>query len=306
METKKASNKALKHILCCVIILIAFVITFISANARGDNQENTLPEVEDIVPLRPQLSEKLLELKVNISENNVDNIVYNRPRIIKKDADYYINNNINTLKFFSEAFGYELEAITENIKQRNIDILEIEETNIASLKDEEGNIKIFPNTEYGIVEYFYELNKDNLLERKRKLVPYEGNSEYVEKLIMYYTTIYTNVDRTTALSIGAAESGYYQVKYMLRYNNVYGGMSKNGLIRHDNIELGVLEYIRLLSNNYFGKGLTTVSEIGYVYCPTLNDNGIKVPSSHWINLVTKAQGKYETYTEDITLESIMN
>ena len=38
---------------------------------------------------------------------------------------------------------------------------------------------------------------------------------------MYYSNIYTNVDQTLMLSIGAAESGYYKVKYMLKKNNVY-------------------------------------------------------------------------------------
>ena len=43
-------------------------------------------------------------------------------------------------------------------------------------------------------------------------------SDYVEKLIMYCTGIYSNVDTSIALSIGAAESGYYKVKYMLKKN----------------------------------------------------------------------------------------
>ena len=65
-----------------------------------------------------------------------------------------------------------------------------------------------------------------------------GNLLY-GKLIQYFADIYDNVDKQTILGIGAAESGYYKVKYMLKNNNIYGGMSSKGLIRHNNIELGV-------------------------------------------------------------------
>ena len=305
MKQEKASNKALKHILCCVILLIVFVITFTSVKALNASNDIISSETEDVVPLKPQLSEELLELKmVNLSDDVV--ITYNEPKTIKKDINYYIDIYEDTLLFFSEAFGFNIEDIKNDLVLRNKDISIIEETNIASLTDEFGNIKTYPNTTYGIVEYFYLLVNNNEVVRNKKIVPYEGNSDYVEKLIMYYTSIYTNVDRSIALSIGAAESGYYEVKYMLRYNNVYGGMSRSGLIKYDNIELGVLSYIRLLSNNYFGKGLDTVGEIGYVYCPTVNEAGYKIASPHWINLVTKAQSKYDLYTQDITIEDIMN
>ncbi len=107
------------------------------------------------------------------------------------------------------------------------------------------------------------------------------------------------------LSIGAAESGYYKVKYMLKKNNVYGGMSTSGLIRHDNIELGVLSYIRMMSKNYYAKGLTTKAAIGKVYCPVF-ENGMKKASSHWINLVTTAENKYQNYKNEININDIIN
>ena len=138
------------------------------------------------------------------------------------------------------------------------------------------------------------------------MVAYSGESDYIEKLIMYYTQIYTNVDTTTALSIGAAESGYYKVKYMLRKNNVYGGMSSNGLIRHENIEIGVLKYIRMLSKNYYGKGLTTLESIGRVYCPVYNEYGNKIASPHWINLVNTAKSKYKNFRGEINIQDILN
>ena len=303
MKKEKASNKALKHILCCLLILAAFVIAFTKVNAQTERTETIVSDTDDTVPLKPQLNESLLELKrITIDETNLK--TYDKPRIIEKNIDYYIKENEETLIFFSEMFGYDINLVKQDIINRNNEKIEI--TNIGNLKDEYDNQIVYSNPEYGIVEYFYYINNNNLLERNRKIESYTGDSEYIEKLIMYYTKIYENVDTSIALSIGAAESGYYQVKYMLSLNNVYGGMSNSGLIRNDNIELGVLTYIRMLSFNYFGKGLDTVSEIGYVYCPTINDSGIKVASPHWINLVNTAKQKYDNYTQNIDIKELIN
>ena len=305
MKQEKASNKALKHILCCLVLLIIFVITFTRVNAQNESTQIVTSDTEDVVPLKPQLDETLLELKrINIGENKIK--LYDNPRVVEKDINYYINTNEQTLSFFAQIFGYDIEIVKEDLIKRNESIDNVEPTNIAALLDDDYNLKTYPNTEYGIVEYFYELVNSNKIERNKKYVPYTGDSDYVEKLIMYYTKIYTNVDTSIALSIGAAESGYYQVKYMLHQNNIYGGMSNYGLIRHDNIEIGVLSYIRMLSRNYFGKGLTTVNQIGYVYCPTMNEYGQKYASPHWVSLVNKAQEKYNNYTQDVKVEELLN
>ena len=305
MKQEKASNKALKHIVCCFILLIIFVITITRVNAQTETKVINASDTEDVVPLKPQLNESLLELqRIKIRENKVK--LYDNPRIIEKNIHYYISINEKTLNFFAKAFGYDIDFIKEDLKNRNKSVEEINPTNIASLKNKKGNLKTYPNTEYGIVEYFYELTETNSKQRNKKIKPYTGSSDYVEKLIKYYTQIYTNVDSSIALSIGAAESGYYKVKYMLKRNNVYGGMSNKGLIKHDNIELGVLKYVKMLSKNYFGKGLTKVSQIGRVYCPTIDEYGNKIASPHWINLVNTARNKYNNYTQNITIEELIN
>ena len=305
MKQINVSNKALKHIICCFILLLVFVITYKKVNAQTISTVIDGESTEDVVPLKPQLDESLLELKrVNIGENNIK--LYDKPRIIEKDINYYIAQNEKTIKFFSEMFGYDYNLIKEDIKTRSEEIETINETNIASLKNKNGEIITFANTEYGLVEYFYELIEKNKIKRTRKIESYNGNSDYVEKLIIYYSNIYQNVNADIALSIGAAESGYYTVKYMLGKNNVYGGMSNSGLIRHDNIELGVLSYIKMLSKNYFGKGLNTLSSIGRVYCPITNEYGNRIASPHWINLVNKALTKYSLYDKNITINDISN
>lgn len=307
MKTKVAHNRALKHIVCCLILLLIFVITITKVDAKNESDLTVASDTADVVPLRPQLKDNLLEFQIlNIEESS--NKLYDNPRIIEKNIEYYIAENESTLIFFANAFGFDIEFVKEDLIKRaeTIGELEVEPTNIGSLKNKNNELKTFKNIEYGIVEYFYDLSKSYPEKRSKLVVPYTGGSDYVEKLIMYYTGIYSNVDTSIALSIGAAESGYYKVKYMLKKNNVYGGMSSKGLIRYENIEIGVLKYVRLLSKNYFSKGLTTVNSIGRVYCPVTNEYGQKIASPHWVNLVNTARNKYNSYTQDITIEDIIN
>lgn len=307
MKTNVAHNRALKHIVCCLILLLIFVITITKVDAKNESDLTVTSDTADVVPLRPQLNDNLLELQIlNIEESA--NKLYNTPRIIEKNIHYYIEENENTLLFFANTFGFDIEFVKEDLIKRaeTIGELELEPTNIGSLKNKNNELKTYKNIEYGIVEYFYDLSKSYPEKRNKLVVPYTGDSDYIEKLIMYYTQIYSNVDTSIALSIGAAESGYYKVKYMLKQNNIYGGMSNKGLIRYENIEIGVLKYVRLLSKNYFNKGLTTVNSIGRIYCPTTNEYGQTVASPHWINLVNTARNKYNNYTQNITIEDIIN
>ena len=306
MKTNVAQNRALKHIVCCLILLLIFVITITKVDAKNESDLTAnSADTSDVVPLRPQLRDNLLQLQIlNIEESSF--ILYDTPRIVDKQIEYYIKENESALTFFANAFGFDIEFVKEDIISRAETIGELEPTNIGSLVNNKNELKTFDSIEYGIVEYFYDLSRRHPEKINKKVVPYTGSSDYVEKLIMYYTNIYTNVDTSIALSIGAAESGYYKVKYMLKRNNVYGGMSNSGLIHYENIEIGVLKYVRLLSRNYFGKGLTTVNSIGRIYCPVTNEYGQKVASPHWINLVNTARNKYNNYNDIITIEDIIN
>ena len=173
---------------------------------------------------------------------------------------------------------------------------QFDKTNIGFILNEDGSVKQYKNVLYGLVEYFYNYIEVNPKKVNKKWIPYTGNSEYVENLIIYYTKqIYTNVDTALALSIGASESGYYKVKYMLKCNNIFGGMSSKGLIKYKNMEFGVLSYVRMLSKKYVGKGLTTIESIGRKYCPTRDSFGNKIASPHWVSLVNTAMKKYKDY-----------
>ena len=280
---KKLSSLKIHNIIVCAIILIIFVIFgVINTNAEEVNKK------EEVLP------------------SNRIRIGYSYRKLIEEKQKQEVNKfNIldakkEEIKFFSDIFDYDYEEILEDLT--NINQNEFNEYNIGLLTDKSGNLLKYNSFEYGLIEYFYNLNNSNKI-KKPKYVPYTGDSSYIENLIIYFSTIYNNVDTKLLLSIGAAESGYYKVKYMLNYNNVYGGMSSKGLIKYNNIELGTLSYVRMMSKNYYAKGLTTKYSIGKVYCPVIN-NGVKNASPHWINLIDKALNKYNSYDTNIELKNI--
>lgn len=308
MDTKKVSKVSWGHVILCTVLLITFVLTIgIHMNAE-ENSDTVIADnsVSDVVPLSKIPNGKVL---FTAAEKNEVELAGPKEEVTvePREIDSYITTYANELEFFAKTFGVNYEDIIDDLRNRyDSSDKEFEKTNIGFLLNSKGELKTFSSVEYGIVEYFYNYVKKHPKKVKNKRVPYTGKAGYVENLIIYYTThIYTNVDTTTALSIGAAESGYYKVKYMLKCNNVYGGMSSSGLIKHKNIEYGVLSYIRMLSKHYYGKGLNTPSKIGRVYCPTFDNNGNKIASPHWINLVETAKRKYSKYKQEVNVGKLL-
>lgn len=290
---KNVSSLKILNIIICLLLLVVFAIF------TGTKKVDAKSEASGEYPSRFTLGYQFKELEFIYKEATP------KEEILVYNLEYYIENNLDIIKFYSNVFDYNLEDVLNDLKEREKNNSTFISTNIGYLKNEKGELRIYDSFEYGLIEYFYNLMKTKTIKRNIKYRPYEGNSSYVEKLIMHYSSIYSNVDQTTLLSIGAAESGYYKVKYMLRSNNIYGGMSSKGLIRHNNIELGVLSYVRMMSKYYYGKGLNTPELIGRVYCPVF-ENGTKVASSHWLNLVSTAKNKYNKYDFNITINDIIN
>lgn len=287
---KKLSSLKIHNIVVCAIILIVFVI-FGVANARAEEINNN----DEVLPSNNiQLGNNYRKL---IDENNEKQTTNT-----KKKESNILNIKEKEIKFFSEIFGYNYKDVLNNLKEINNETYN--ENNIGNIKNNKDELIKFKSFEYGLIEYFYDLSKEKILKKTNKYIPYAGNSEYIENLIIYFSSIYDNVDSKLLLGIGAAESGYYKVKYMLRQNNIYGGMSSKGLIKYNNIELGVLTYVRMMSKNYYAKGLTNMYSIGKVYCPTY-ENGTKIASPHWISLINKALTKYELYNYSVELKDIL-
>ena len=301
METKKASRVAWKHLICCIVLLVIFVLTIgIHINAEGRTEDYLNESSDATVPLRYNslnvLNYSIRDIDFRHNEQNEVELAGPKKEVNSDilDIGNYITTYNDEINFFAKTFAVSYEDVLADMKERfDSRKFEFEQNNIGFLLNKNGEVETYESVLYGLVEYFYDYVENNPEKVNKKRVPYTGDAKYVENLIIYFTThIYTNVDTITALSIGAAESGYYKVKYMLKCNNVFGGMSSKGLIKYRNIEYGVLSYIRLLSKNYYGKGLDTLSKIGRKYCPSYDSFGNKIASPHWINLVSSAKKKY--------------
>lgn len=207
--------------------------------------------------------------------------------------------NKAAITFLCKTFGVSEEAVTSSLRTINSDGA-VNPLNIGRVGDAS-----FSSFDRGLVEYLFVYIEKNPGSVNNTYVPYNGGKDYVEKLIKYFSYIYDDVDYLTAISIGAAESGYYTVKYMLNKNNIFGGMGSNGLVQYKSIEYGTLSFIKLLHSNYYSKGLTSLESIGRVYCPVASGGG-KIASPHWINLVNKAKSHYGNTTKDVKAENLLN
>ena len=309
METSRAQRISLGHIVACAIILITFVIAMVMyTNVDGLANECSMNgrEHSEVVPLLSiEFNNSLLAL---VQQNEVEAGPKQEVIIKKTELDNYITTYLDDIKFLCYTLSIDYKDFIKHLYKLyndNYETYGFDETNVGYIKDGKGRLKSYINAKYGLVEYIYAYVDKNPKKQNIRRVGYTGSSNYVENLIRYYTSIYTNVDTNIALSIGAAESGYYKAKGMIRAGNVYGGMNSGGLIHYDNIEIGVLSYIRLLSNSYFGKGWNTFSKIGYRYCPTIDNNGNKIVSPNWMNLVNTAKKKYDKQDRKISASDLL-
>ncbi len=316
MKTNKASSISWGHIICCFIILVIFVITIgVHINAKsldGVSDNNTSTDSSEVLPLKDTREELLKNINITSNDEVQNEVELAGPKeevtVKRTELDCYITIYLDDIKLLAKIYSVNYEDLIDDLYNRYelyYNEYGFNETNVGYILNK-NKLSTFKNIQYGLVEYISDYINKNPSKVKTRKKSYTGGSSYVENLIIYLTKyIYTNVDTNIALSIGAAESGYYQVEYMLSVGNVYGGMSSSGLIHYNNIEEGVLSYIKMLSNNYFGKGLNTISKIGYTYCPSIYSNGNKVASPHWISLVSTAMKKYSNRSKNITASDLL-
>jgi len=234
---------------------------------------------------------------------NMSSAITKEANVTAKKAsgiDLMMKKHESTIKFLCNTFGVNEDTIRTELRNINNDGT-VNELNIGRL-----GTNNYSSFDRGLVEYLFNYINQNPSQVNNTYVPYNGSSTYVENLIKYFTTVYPEVDYLTVISIGAAESGYYQVKYMLNKNNIYGGMGSGGLIQYKTIEFGTLSYVKYLANNYYSKGLNTPEAIGRVYCPSTDASGNKVASPHWLNLVARAKSHYGSTTNNITAEALLS
>ncbi len=282
-KMKKIMTNVIKNIICLSVIIIPLQIgvNLLRGNITHDS---AVVEIIEEEPSPRKTKIVLLDLKNEYC-----------------DIWCYLDYKENEIRFLSDTFGVEYVDVINELVNINKES-EYDKLNIGKLNKNEK----YNSFEEGLIEYLYVYVKKYPNRVDNTKISFQGDKQYIIDLINYFVGIYSNVDYLTAVSIGAAESGHFTAKYMLNANNIYGGMSSNGLIKYKNIEYGVLSYIRLLSRNYYGKGLNTLEEIGRVYCPTYDAHGNKVASSHWLNLVKSVSSRYKNTYSDVTVMQLMN
>lgn len=202
--------------------------------------------------------------------------------------EIYINDNLDIVSFFADVFQINHDTLIERLKADYQSI----------------NLLNTTNLEYTLSEYLLALEDSNRELFDNSIDPCNDSKEYIIALLKYFSKLYNNVDFSIAAAIVQIESGY-TVQSMLNKNNVFGGMSGGGLIKYKNIEYGILSYVKLLSDGYFGKGLTTVEDIGRVYNPTYNENGVKIAKPSWVSKVNNAIDEFINMENDISIAEVL-
>lgn len=96
-----------------------------------------------------------------------------------------------------------------------------------------------------------------------------------------------NVHPALLAAISQHETGNGNSLAAREKNNVAGMMGPNGLRSYATVEESIMAMARNLGNNYLGKGLTTIGEIGAKYAPIGASNDPTGLNNHWVSGVTK-------------------
>ena len=94
------------------------------------------------------------------------------------------------------------------------------------------------------------------------------------------------------IAISKHETGNWTSSAFKNKNNFGGVMCNTGLKSYKNFDDGLNGFVILLKNRYFDKGLTTIEEIGSVYCPIGASNDPTGLNKYWIPNVTKYFNEY--------------
>ena len=208
---------------------------------------------------------------------------------IDADLDSLIDNNKETFEFYTKMFGIKLSDLKESIIRDNGD-KRLNHNDIGNTDSD------YETLDKNLIDYLL-----NLKEKNPKLFNQEYVSgttyskEYIYGLIDYFASFYSNVDAKTLKAIAYIESGNLNSNYMVKNNNIYGGMASNGLIKYKNIEYGVLSYVKMMSKGYYGKGLTTIDKIAKKY---------NLGSKTWISNVKSALKRVSDTNEDININTL--
>ena len=200
-----------------------------------------------------------------------------------------LNEKNDTIKFLADTF-----LIDENILKNKL------ENNYKEL----NYLDNMDNFDKIVLDYLLTIEKNEKELFNNKRISNQMDKDYIVKILKYFTSMYANVDFGIAAGIANVESGY-KSKYMLGKNNIFGGMYNGNLISYKTIEYGVLKYVILLSEGYFGKGLTTVETIGKKYNPKSDGNDGIIANPAWVYNVTKSM-EFFADVQDVDTSELIN
>ena len=134
--------------------------------------------------------------------------------------------------------------------------------------------------------------KDNEIERLKVIAKLND----IEKSI-YNKSIESELTHEQAIllvAISRHETGNW-TSDLYKNNNNFGGLyngKEEKFYSYKSKEEGLQAFINLLKNNYFGKGLNTIEEIGAKYCPVGASNDTKGVNQYWVPKVTQYYNNY--------------
>lgn len=234
------------------------------------------------------LQKELLVSSISMIDANINEPESKRVLTEEELAAIYIDENIEIINFLADVFKINSDTLVDRLKNdyQNINLSDVE------------------NLEYTLIEYLLALEESEKELFDNSIEPCDDSKEYIITLLKYFSGIYNNVDFNIAAAIAQIESGY-TASTMLSKNNVFGGMAGGSLIRYKNIEYGILSYIKLLSDGYFGKGLTTVEAIGRVYNPIFNESGVKIANPSWVSKVNNAIEEFIVMDTNVSINDVL-
>lgn len=134
--------------------------------------------------------------------------------------------------------------------------------------------------------------KDNEIARLKVV----ANLKDIEKKI-YNKALESDLTHEQAIlvvAISKHETGNW-TSSLYKNNNNFGGIynSKDKkFYSYESNDKGLQAFVNLLKNNYFGKGLDTIEEIGAKYCPVGAENDPTGVNQHWVPKVTQYYNNY--------------
>lgn len=133
---------------------------------------------------------------------------------------------------------------------------------------------------------------------KQQTSDYEPKNEVIEQDMFKVASDMYNIDYFLLKAISIHETGHFKSKAWLEYNNAGGIMGKNGLVRYESKEAGIMAMARLLKTQYIDKGYDTIEKIQKKYAPLNVKNDPNNLNRHWISGVTNIYNELKSYWQN--------